>query len=81
MYVVNMNRPGYLPDWEGMEAVTLKEAAGIALDLLEGMPIDVSISENSDTLINIENGYAYTGPFPIEVQAGEYVLFIAREEC
>ena len=81
MYVVNVNRPGYLPDYDGMEFESLQEAATTALDFITWADNgnNTVVDDHYNAVIDIESGYPYTGPFPIEVQAGDYVVFIALD--
>jgi hypothetical protein len=81
MFIVNMNRPGFLPEYEGMECDTLRDAATMALDVIESHGNTTVLGDADYQIVNdIELGHPYSGTFPIEVRVNNWVVFIAKED-
>jgi hypothetical protein len=82
MFIVNMNRPGFLPEYEGMECDTLASAATVALDIIDGDPSPTTaiLTDDRDLLIDLENMKDVPVHLPLEIMAGDFVVFIAKED-
>lgn len=74
-YIVNMNHPGYLPDYDPVVCDDLHEAAGEALSMIDGLTVNIDADAETDVwnlLVELDNGTRTDAPLPLQHRFTDY---------